>query len=454
MSLDFNKNISIAPLVVLRMLFGLIMSISLFRFILKGWVYDCYILPDLHFKFYGFSWIESLGQIGMYVIFILMIIACIMIMAGYFYRIAVLFFFLAFTYTELIDVTYYLNHYYFISLISFLLIFLPADRYFSIRVWIKPEDKIFLVPSWMIYSIKLMLAVLYCFAGLAKINPDWLFNAMPLILWLPPHAHLPIIGPFLLFKETAFIMSWAGCFYDLFIVFFLLNNKTRGIAYLFVIIFHVSTAMLFQIGMFPYIMILLTLIFFSEGFHQKLIKFISGLMPFGNYGEHDFNGGAVLKSDCKLVKLILCVFFIFQLSLPLRYLIYPGNLFWTEEGYRFSWRVMLMEKSGYAQFVIMDKATKGKINIDNSEYLTPLQEKMMSTQPDLILQYAHFLRKEYEGKKILDSIIIKDPSVFVNAYASLNGRPNQQFIDPNIDLSRLSDSFKHKDWILKIKSNI
>ena len=113
-----NKNTSIAPLVVIRILFGLIMLISLFRFMYKGWIYDCYILPKIHFKFYGFTWIEPLGEIGMYGLFVMMILASIMIMIGYLYRFAIIFFLLSFTYTELIDVSYYLNHYYFISLLE------------------------------------------------------------------------------------------------------------------------------------------------------------------------------------------------------------------------------------------------------------------------------------------------------------------------------------------------
>ena len=420
----------------------------------KGWIYDCYILPKIHFKLYGFSWIEPLGEIGMYGLFVMMILASVLIMIGYLYRFAIIFFLLSFTYTELIDVTYYLNHYYFISLFSFLLIFLPADRYFSFRTWIKPSDKIYQIPSWMIYSLKLMIGILYFYAGIAKLNTDWLLNAMPLALWLPPHANLPFIGPLLLFKETAYVLSWLGCIYDLFIVFFLLNKKTRPIAYIFVIVFHLMTALFFQIGMFPYIMILLTLLFFSESYHKRLIYILSGLMPFGNNKEHDFIGNKHYSIDMSIVKIVFIVFFILQLTVPFRYLLYPGNLFWTEQGYRFSWRVMLMEKSGYTQFKIKDKTKEGVIIVDNSEYLSPIQEKMMSTQPDLILQYAHFLNKEYEGKRILDTIIIKDPAVFVDAYVSLNGRKNQQFIDPNIDLSSMSESFKHKDWVLPIKPNI
>jgi len=51
-----------------------------------------------------------------------------------------------------------------------------------------------------------------------------------------------------------------------------------------------------------------------------------------------------------MLKGILIPFFVIQIFFPWRYLLYPGELFWTEQGYRFSWRVMLMEKAGNSNF--------------------------------------------------------------------------------------------------------
>ncbi len=67
-----------------------------------------------------------------------------------------------------------------------------------------------------------------------------------------------------------------------------------------------------------------------------------------------------------------------QLLFPWRYLLYPEELFWTEEGYRFSWRVMLMEKAGYAEFKVVDSKTGKRFYVDNSDFLSPFQEKQMA----------------------------------------------------------------------------
>jgi hypothetical protein len=136
------------------------------------------------------------------------------------------------------------------------------------------------------------------------------------------------------------------------------------------------------------------------------------------------------------------VFFAVQVLLPFRYLLYPGSLFWTEQGYRFSWRVMLMEKAGHATFRVRDPRTGQESEVNNRHHLTANQEKMMATQPDMLLQYAHYLDASYREQGI------PDPEVYADVYVTLNGRGSRRYIDPKRDLSKVSESFAHKDWIL------
>ena len=145
---------------------------------------------------------------------------------------------------------------------------------------------------------------------------------------------------------------------------------------------------------------------------------------------------------------ILVLFFSFQLILPFRYLLYPGELFWTEEGYRFSWRVMLMEKAGYAEFKVIDSESGRFFLVNNKDFLSSFQEKQMSTQPDFILEYAKFLEKHFksQGHENLE--------IYVDSYVALNGRLSQPYIDPKVNLLEKKDSFKHKDWILPFKDEI
>lgn len=435
-----QKPVPIAPLIIFRVLFGLMMFAGIMRFWLNGWITDLYVTPRFYFNYWGFEWVHPLGNTGMHLLFLFAGIAALAIAMGFLYRIAAVIFFMTFTYIELIDATNYLNHYYFISLIGFLMIWLPANRDFSIDVRIWPRLKRNMVPLWAIGIIRLQIAVVYFFAGLAKLTPDWILEATPMKIWLPAKSHLPLIGELMYKSWVAYFFSWFGAVYDLFIAFFLINRKTRPIAYVFVIGFHLATALFFPgIGMFPYVMIICSFIFFSSFFQQKILNW------FKRGQDHSTSGDTVYQLPASLSKIFMLaagLYFCIQFIVPLRFLAYPGQLFWYEEGYRFSWRVMLMEKSGNTFFYVKEPATGRTYEVNNNEFLTPLQDKMMSTQPDLILRYAHYLASVYRQRGI------KDPAVYAECYVALNGERSRPFTNPTIDLSRQPFSWRHYTWIL------
>jgi len=430
-----------APLAVFRIVFGGMMFLSVLRFWSYGWIDKLYVRPQFFFSYYGFDWIKPIGNYT-YLIFAVCALTAVMVSIGYKYRMAIILFFLSFTYIELMDKTTYLNHYYFISILAFLMIFLPANAYYSVDALQHPQKSFQKIPAWTINSIKLLLGIVYIYAGLAKLNSDWLLEAMPLKIWLPSKFDVPLLGDFFRFEWVHYAFSWGGAAYDLCIPFLLLCRKTRPFAFVMVVIFHLITRVLFPIGMFPYIMIVSSLIFFDAGVHHKLLGYLDRLLKLGKQ-RSDTCTILVYGSTAgnRLKYAVLLVFFGIQLLLPWRYLAYPGELFWTEEGYRFSWRVMLMEKSGYAQFKIMDGKTGSYFYVDNTDFLTPFQEKQMAFQPDFILEYAHFLKDHFkkDGHKNIQ--------VFVESYVSLNGRLSTPMIDPKVDLAAQKESFEHKPWI-------
>ncbi|MFS4467350.1 HTTM domain-containing protein [Maribacter sp. 2210JD10-5] len=452
MSTFINKHIKTqveaAPLAVFRILFGLMMFMSIVRFWSYGWIDKLYIEPKFFFSYYGFEWIKPLGNYT-YLLFIICGLASIFIALGYKYKWAIITFFLSFTYIELMDKTTYLNHYYFISILSFLMIFLPANAYFSIDAAKNPKKAFQYVPAWTINSIKILLGIVYFYAGLAKLNSDWLLKAMPLKIWLPSKFDVPLLGNLLSQEWVQYAFSWIGAGYDLAIPFLLLYRRTRPFAFALVVIFHVLTRVLFPIGMFPYIMIVSTLIFFDAKVHRTILKYL-GLLLKIDVNRFNTDKRLPIPSTLKnkMTKWVLILFFAIQLLFPFRYLLYPGELFWTEEGYRFSWRVMLMEKSGYAQFKVVNGNTGRWFYVDNSDFLTPFQEKQMAFQPDFILEYAHYLKEHFKKDGH------KNVQVFVDSRVALNGRLSTTFVDPKTDLVQERESFAHKKWIIPFKDEI
>ena len=436
-----NTNTKAASLAAFRILFGLLMLISLIRFSVLGWIDKLYIAPKFFFKYTGFSWVQPIEE-WTYLIFIICTFSTIGIILGYKYRWSIVTFFLSFTYIELMDKTTYLNHYYFVSIMAFLMIWLPMHRYYSVDAYQREAFRAQYVPRWTVDAIKLLLGIVYFYAGLAKINQDWLLNALPLKIWLPGSYDLPLIGGLLEQNWLAYAFSWGGMIYDLTIPFLLLCKPTRNIAFFLVVVFHLLTKALFPIGMFPYIMIVSTIIFFDANVHEKIIDFIGNLTK---KSRTIFDNGVVLSNGISksiFTYWVVVLLVVSQLLIPFRYVLYPDNLYWIEEGYRFSWRVMLMEKAGSASFKIVDGETGKRFYVDNRDFLTSFQEKQMATQPDMIVEYAHYLRDHFasQGHQNIE--------VYVESYVTLNGALSKPFIDPKVDLAKEHDTWSHKDWVL------
>ncbi len=404
---------------------------------LKGWVHQMYIAPKLFFPYYGFEWVKAFSAEGMYTLFIILLIASLCITFGLLYRISSIVFFVVFTYIELIDKTNYLNHYYFVSIISFLLIFVPAHRTFSLDNKLFRLKEYSSIPRLYILLFQIQMALVYFFAGVAKLNSDWLLEALPLKIWLPALSHLPLIGIILSSKLTAFLASWIGCIYDLLIGFLLFNNRTVNFAYVCVVLFHIITALFFNIGMFPYIMITITLVFLKPAVHLAIVNRLKAIFNYQRSTEP-----LIYNKVSSTLVVMLMIHFAVQCLLPFRYVLYKQPLFWSEQGYRFSWRVMLMEKAGTTFFTVKDKRQGYEEEITNREYLNYMQEKMMSTQPDMILQYAQYLKQQYVNKGW------HNPAVYVKSYVTLNGSGSRPYVNDTLDLTLIPMDLKERNWLM------
>ena len=447
--------VSNASLAFFRIFFGLMMVVAVVRFFAYGWVHEFYIRPYYHFTFYGFDWVRPWPGWGMYLHFGLMGLFALLLAVGLWTRLSVFCFGLLFTYAELLDKTYYLNHYYLVSLLCLLMLFLPLEKRWSLDVLWRGKERAEEAPLWTLALLRGQLGLVYFFAGVAKCRVDWLLYGQPLKLWLKTKGDFPVLGVLFVQPWVPLAMSWAGALFDLTVFGWLLWHRSRPWAYLVVIGFHVVTWWMFPIGIFPWVMIGSTLLFFSPDWPLRLWKRLSA-RPSDEYAAKNSSEkqgeskpvSPLQQWDWKRRGLVwmLALYLGFQILWPLRSFAYPGVLGWREEGFRFAWNVMLIEKTGYTEFRLRGRKTGRTWVVQPRRYLTALQTKMMSTQPDMILQFAHWLGQKYEKDW-------KEPmEVRVYAIASLNGRPRQTLIDPKVDLMQQSRGFSTKFWILPLRN--
>jgi vitamin K-dependent gamma-carboxylase len=440
-----GRPVDAAGIGAFRLLFGLLMVGAVLRFVAKGWVRELYLDPAYHFTYLGFDWVRPFSPAGMALLFLAMAAAALLVAIGAFTRVAAAIFFVTFTYAELIDQATYLNHYYLVSLLALLFTILPVSRALSFDAWHRArrgDTAPPTIPFYVLGLLRVQVGLVYGFAGLAKLNHDWLFEAQPLRLWLARFGDLPLVGPILIEPAAAYVMSWAGAAFDLFIVPFLLFQRTRKPAYVAALAFHGIIWLLFPIGIFSFLMLTCATLFFEPSWPRR---FIARIRPAAPVAAAPDLAEVPARPVSQPVLAALGLYLAVSLALPLRLALYPGASSWTEEGFRFAWRVMLTEKTGHVEFEVVDAAGR-RTRVNPRSELTRLQYAMMATQPDMIHEFALHLARRYEANGH------GRVRVYAQAWAALNGRPSQRFIDPTVDLAAEKRSLLPKRFIVPLES--
>jgi vitamin K-dependent gamma-carboxylase len=431
--------VDIASLVFLRIAFGAIMLWEVWRYNSRGWIRRYYITPDFHFTYYGFDWIDPLPDNGMYLLFAALGALAFCIMLGILYRFSTILFFVGFTYVFLLDQARYLNHFYLVSLISFLIIFVPAHRAFSIDALFYPKIRSNTAPRWALWLMRFQLAIPYIYGGIAKLNGDWL-RGEPMRGWLADRTDFPLIGELFTEEWMVYLFSYSGLLLDLLVVPLLLWRRTRIFAFAVSIMFHLVNARLFQIGIFPWFMLAATLIFFPPDLPRRVL--------FWRRDEREHPkpiGSHPLQPAQWTVIVMLGLYGIIQILFPFRHLLYPGNVSWTEEGHRFAWHMKLRDKDHKAiEFFVTDPVSQKTWELDPDDYLTFHQRNKMADYPDMVLQFCHYLATKlreqgYEQIEVRAAIL-----------TSLNGRDPQFLINPTIDLASQPRNLMPAKWIMPL----
>jgi hypothetical protein len=414
-----------APLAAFRIAFGALMAALAARYFLNGWIEEQFYRPTVFFPWPGLEWIRPWPRPWMEVHFAALGVLGLFIAAGFRTRLSAAAFGAGFTWVHLIDRANYLNHYYLISLLSGVLAVVPAGS--------RGPGGIRPVPAWALWLPRFLVCVVYFFAGLAKLQADWLFRAQPLRLWLAQQAELPLVGPLLQGVGIAFLFSWGGALFDLGIPFLLLARRSRPWALGTLAAFHAATAVLFPIGLFPWVMIAASLCFLPPEW----------VRPRG--GPPVAALTAPPPARRRLVLALLGAFAAVQLAVPLRFLLHPGDVLWSEQGFRFSWRVMLVEKTALARFTAVDPDRGEAWEVPPESLLTPVQARQMRTQPDLIRAFARALRRAEEARGR------RRVAVHADVRVSLNGASSRPLVDPRCDLAAegLEDG-----WILPLDGSL
>ncbi|MEM9685575.1 MAG: HTTM domain-containing protein [Bacteroidota bacterium] len=426
------KKIDNAPLIVFRVAFGLLIFLESIGAIFTGWVRRTLIAPDFTFNFIGFDFLQPLPGNWMYAYFALMGLFGFLVMIGYKYRWSLAGFTVMWTCVYLMQKASYNNHYYLLILLCLLMLVQPANRYLSVDVRQHPDKKAIAMPQWCSLLMILQVWIVYTYAAIAKLYPDWLDVTVVENL-MAGKRNYPVIGALLQTHVMHISIAYFGILFDLLVVPMLLWRPTRKLAFFASIFFHLFNSVVFQIGIFPYMSLAFILFFFEP---ETIRTMFLRKKPLYTKNEVEIPGNR------RLILGVGIVYFAVQIALPLRHWFIKDNVLWTEEAHRMSWRMMLRTKYGHITFKVVDKNTGATHIVNPRKRLSVKQKGIIATHPDVIWQFVQRLKREYKEKG-------QEVAIYVTGKMSVNGRKLKPFIDPDVDLAGEKWHYvKHHEWIL------
>lgn len=429
-----------ASLVLFRMIFGFLVFAESLGAIVTGWVKRTLIDPEFTFSLIGFEWLQPLPGSGMYYYYSVMALCGAAIAIGFYYRFSLSVFTILWTLSYWMQKSHYNNHYYLLILLCLFMLIVPAHAYASLDARRKNAVVGMTCPRWCLSIFKIQLWIVFTYAALNKLYPGWLEGDF-IALSFAGKRNYPIIGELLQGEVLQTTVVYGGILFDLLVVYLLLWKRTRWFGFILSLGFHLFNSAVFQIGIFPYLMIGMCVLFFEpETIRRRFFK----RKPVVTV-QRDMTQ---LTARRRFVVVGFGLYFIIQVLAPLRHYWFKGDAFWTEEGHRLSWRMMLRTKYGQSTFKAYHPQTDSTWVVDKTAFLSPRQRGAVSSKPDMIWQFAQYLRKHYQEQG-LDSVQIR-----VNTNISLNGGKSHPIIDPEVDLASVKwQPLRHSKWILSPKQD-
>jgi vitamin K-dependent gamma-carboxylase len=428
--------VDIAALVFFRIAFGCLMIWHVCWYFSNNRIAHYWLEPRFLFKYYGFSWVHPWPGHGVYIHWAVLGVLALFIATDFRYRASAALFWLGYTYAFLLDEALWVNHRYFICLFSFLLTFVPANRAFSIDAWINPNLQSQTTPAWTLWLPRVQMGVVYFFAGVARLSPDWL-RGEPMRVWLARNTHFPIIDRFFHEKAAVYSFSYAALLFDLCIVPLLFWRRTRLAAFCAALCFHLLNVSLFNISVFPWLAIAGTTLFLSPSWPRRVFSLFGKGRPQATMGQAERLTPARQRAVLALVILYIAI----QVLLPLHPFFNQGGMEWKHSEHHFSWRMLSEIESVRAYFYVTDPNSGETLQALPEDYLNSWQIGRMGWQPDMLLQFAHYFAK------VMPRTGPKPLIVEGRVYLSINGRKPEFIIDPNVDLAAESRTLGRPRWV-------
>lgn len=439
-----SQPVSPLSLAVFRMAVGAMLLWDCWRFIKHERIERYWIQPDFYFTYPGFHWVAPLPEPWIWVAWLGMGLFALLVMLGLFYRVSIVALTVLFSYFFLLDKTEYLNHFYLAILFLILLCFLPAHRALSLDAKLFPRVRRGSVPCASIVVLRLQMEIMLIYAGLVKLTPDWLAGE-PLGMWLRPQADDFVFGFLFHYDWVILLGTWGTVVLHVVGAPLLLWHRTRLATFFVYCAFHAANSVFFNIGIFPWLTIAATSIFFAPDWPLRMARWFHGLFEALPAPVSVPASAAADERPLKLIPMAALVamaaWTTVQIVLPIRAGAFPSEVRWSGDGHRFSWRMRIYDRDADGVFIV--RSSDQVWEVEPRDYLSHRQTWKMMVRSDMVHQFANHLEEVWRDAGH------GDVEVRAEIWKSLNGRPPQLFIDPKVDLTAVPLAYGRSDgWVL------
>lgn len=427
------RPVPIYPLVLLRVLFGSGLFLWTIWMMVSGNLVEMFSEPLYFFHYDGLEWLKPIPFPGMVLVFGLMAALALFISAGFYFRISCALFLLGICYFTFIDRAQYLSYYYYLIVLLAMLMVSPAHRVFSFDLLKNPTLRVDYVPLWVIRAFQIQVIMLFYFAGMAKLNADWLLLGQPIGLWLTTFFEVDATNPY--FASGAvlpLVLSWLLILFDFIIPPFLFDTRTSGKAIRLLAVVQITAWLFFPTGFFPWLVLFSCSIFVSPWPAHDLISRISYFLnDFYRFPPEVFEKKSELALTYRnkfMIPFILGLFMVLQVGLPVFLFLKWGSQTWEDKAFRFSWDIRLLEKKSTLSFFIVNKESGIKNEVLPENYLNNKQLSRVSSDKELIVKFAEHLQNT------ACSDCIERPEIYVQSSLSLNGKSPMKLFESDKDV--------------------
>lgn len=331
---------------------------------------------------------------------------------------------------------FYLNHYYLLILLTFLMALTPANKALSIdRLLFRDRIDRSVLSRAHLWLLKGQAEIVLVYAGLVKLNSDWL-QLEPLRSWLRSSQDRVLFGALYESDVAVAVAAYGVILLHIVGAPLLLWKRTRLAVFVVYCSFHITNHSTFDIGIFPWMTIAMTTLFFDPEWPRRFLP--SDLARPALLEPAHFGTASTFLAFTAL-------WLSSQALIPLRHYTYAGDVAWTYEGHQFSWRMKLVDRWSPGLVALVHLRDHDRILIPPlKKMMSHLQYDRVSTRPRL----AHAMASQL-ARMVERSHGSRDIAVHLYMPVGYNNREPTLLIDPSADMVRAPGAGTPPSWIVQ-----